>query len=514
MNSKYERSRSEIPIKSIQDKKLKGTLRRTNKKFKHAVQKAAQAEILLMDEGGLLEAEGLERTWKFTQKSLGEHVDLNTARKMFDLKLDELGPYSMDYTRNGRHLLIGGRKGHLAAFDWQSGSLACEVQLGETIKAVQWLHNETMFAVAQKKYTYIYDKTGMELHCLRSHIEANRLQFLPYHYLLVSVGNAGYLKYQDTSTGQLVAECRTRLGRCDAMVQNPQNAIVSLGHANGAVTLWSPSISTPLVKMLCHQGPVQSIAVDNGGNYMATTGLDGQMKIWDVRTYKTLHTYYTKSPASTLSISQQGMLAVGYGPHLSVWKDPFRVKQKEPYMTHLFAGSVLQNIQFCPFEDILGCGHSKGFSSLVVPGSGEPNFDSLSSNPFSTLKQRQETEVHSLLDKLQPEMITLDPNIIGKIDRDFKDVIAEEKKREWEVCFPFNVVFLFIHLTEACNIVYLRPTIRHKSLFLPIVLVANHRRCVATCASNPTSSTLVVKKSKRGLRRRDRREKRNLRVQL
>ena len=33
----------------------------------------------------------------------------------------------------------------------------------------------------------------------------------------------------------------------------------------GTVTLWSPNMSTPLVKMLTHKGPVMSLAVDNTG---------------------------------------------------------------------------------------------------------------------------------------------------------------------------------------------------------------------------------------------------------
>ena len=106
---------------------------------------------------------------------------------MFDLKLHPLGPYTLNYTRNGKYLLIGGKKGHLATFDWKNARLTCELQLNETIRAVQWLHNETMFAVAQKKYTYIYDNTGMELHCLRNHVEVNAMQFLPYHFLLATV---------------------------------------------------------------------------------------------------------------------------------------------------------------------------------------------------------------------------------------------------------------------------------------------------------------------------------------
>ena len=219
----------------------------------------------------------MERTYKFTQKEISENIEVSSAAKGFNLDLDKFGPYSINYTRNGKYMLIAGEKGHVASFDWKSGSLGCEMHLRETVRDITWLHNETMYAVAQKKYVYIYDNTGMEIHCLRNHVEPNRLEFLPYHFLLTSIGNSGFLKYQDTSTGNLVAEHRTKLGKCDTMTQNPWNAIIHLGHYNGTVTMWSPNMTTPLVKMLCHRGGVKSIAVDSQGKYMATSGMDGQL---------------------------------------------------------------------------------------------------------------------------------------------------------------------------------------------------------------------------------------------
>ena len=163
---------------------------------------------------------------------------------------------------------------------------------------------------------------------------------------------------------------------------------------------------------------------------MVTSGLDSQMKVWDVRMFKPVSQYYTSRPATTLDISQRDFLGVGFGAHVQIWKDALRTKAKSPYMRHAIPGSVIASggLRFRPFEDALMLGHSKGLSSIVVPGSGEPNFDSFAANPFETNKQRRETTVHRLLDKLAPEMIQLDPNNIGRVDRASSEVLAEERK--------------------------------------------------------------------------------------
>ncbi|KAI8143203.1 U3 snoRNP-associated protein Utp7 [Fennellomyces sp. T-0311] len=428
---KYQRGKP-VPFKKVRSGKLRGKLERQEEKIRDAIQSAARAEMLLGEEAGFLEAEGLEKTYQFKQNQLAKEADINTAQKIFSLDLPDHGPYSIDYTRNGRHLLVGGKAGHLAAFDWQTGKLHCEIHVNELVRDVKWLHNETMFAAAQKQYVYIYDNNGLEIHRLKNHNDTTKLEFLPYHYLLASIGNAGYLRYQDTSTGQLVAELRTKLGPCATMAQNPWNAILHLGHANGTVTLWSPNMSQPAVKMQCHRGNVQALAVDPTGRYMSTAGLDGQLKIWDIRKYEILQEYYSPRPAASLSISQRGLLGVGWGSHVTVWKDAFLTKQNSPYMNHLQPSSSIRDIQFVPYEDVLGFGHAKGISSIVIPGAGEPNFDSLAANPYQTKKQRQEAEVHSLLDKLQPDMIALDPTNVGRMTKMSRGDIMRIRKEERE----------------------------------------------------------------------------------
>jgi U3 small nucleolar RNA-associated protein 7 len=86
-------------------------------------------------------------------------------------------------------------------------------------------------------------------------------------------------------------------------------------------------------------------------------------------------------------------------------------------MTHTFPGVPVHDVRFCPFDDVLGVGHSAGFTSLIVPGAGEPNFDSLEADPYEGKRRRREREVNSLLDKVPFDMITLDPDLVGQLDR-------------------------------------------------------------------------------------------------
>lgn len=78
------------------------------------------------------------------QEDLAREVQNGAAAKVFDLHLPHLGPYSLDFTRNGRHMLIAGRKGHLAIVDWQRAHIITELQVRS-----QGLHGHSAFASEQ-----------------------------------------------------------------------------------------------------------------------------------------------------------------------------------------------------------------------------------------------------------------------------------------------------------------------------------------------------------------------------
>ncbi|XP_006796599.1 WD repeat-containing protein 46 [Neolamprologus brichardi] len=321
--------------------KLRDIIARSEDASEMAQKQAARFDLLLPEEAGFLEGDEDEDTCMISQEDIAEAVDITSGAKYFNLKLSQFGPYRLDYSKTGRHLLLGGRRGHVACIDWASKQLMCEINVMESVNDVKWLHTEAMYAVAQKKWLYIYDSNGIELHCIRKFNDVLRMQFLPYHFLLATAVSS---------------------------------------------------------------------------QYMVTSGMDKKLKVYDVRTFKPLKSYFLPAGAACLSLSQKGLLSAATGDVVQVYKDVCSMPVTKPYMAHRLRGTVW-GLHFCPFEDVLGIGHGDGFTSMLVPGAGEPNFDGLDANPYRSAKQRQEWEVKALMEKIQPDLISLDPTELAQVDQ-------------------------------------------------------------------------------------------------
>uniref|UniRef100_A0A8C4PYX1 WD repeat domain 46 n=1 Tax=Eptatretus burgeri TaxID=7764 RepID=A0A8C4PYX1_EPTBU len=402
------------PMDGVRGDTERSRLKLQEKTREKAAEQAARHTAFAANEPGFVEADDGEETARLHQEDLKDSVDVASAAKRFDLSLPHFGPYSARYSANGRSLLLGGRGGHVAAIAWRSHKLACEFHAGGNVRAISWLHTEGWFAAAGR-WLSVYDSQGIEVHCVKRVHDALHLRFLPHHFLLASVNSRSFLHYLDVSVGTEVANIPMRIGRPSAMALNPQNAIVSVGTHNGVVRMWAPSCHEPLVSMLCHRGPVRSVAVSSGGEYMVTAGGEGKVILWDLRSLSPLNSIGILGGVGHLEFSQRGLLAIASGRNIKVYQPLSSGKFGDPYLSH-YLSAAASSLHFCPFEDILGVGHSAGFSSLLVPGAGEPNFDALEVNPYQSKKQRQEWEVKALLEKIPSDLISLDPHQLNRLD--------------------------------------------------------------------------------------------------
>lgn len=359
-------------------------------------------------------------TDQITQNDLIENSDLNAQKKVFDLLLDKSstsnskkGPYQVQYTSSGRGVLIGGHGGHISALKWNQFELMHEVDTEQPIYAMQWMMDDSMYAVAQQLRTYVFNDKGVEIHSMHDFYKVRYLSYLPFHFLLVGATKDTNVIYKDISIGKNVANIQLDPTHC--MTPNHYNAVMCVGHSNGQVSMVTPRDHNkkPVVSMFCHQGPVKHIAVDPSGQFMVTASMDNTAKVWDIRkTYQPLSMIDIPSTVSALTISQTGMTAIGYDDCVVIWKHATHLNRRA-YMKHKVPIGNVRSLDFCPYEDVLGIGHTKGFSSILIPGSGQQNYDSRLPNPYSTEKQIKDYNVKSLLEKIPSDMITLNPHVIG-----------------------------------------------------------------------------------------------------
>jgi hypothetical protein len=132
------------------------------------------------------------------------------------------------------------------------------------------------------------------------------LEYLPYHFLLVSHDNYK-LRYYDTTTGYVVADHNAK-NTYTTMRQNKGNAVIALGTAKGVVQWWTPGIGTPAVELFVG-GKVDAIGFYKGYMYTAAD----KLKIWDTRMLKPLQEMALPRRVTSLEVSDSGLLALNYG---------------------------------------------------------------------------------------------------------------------------------------------------------------------------------------------------------
>ncbi|KAI4840767.1 U3 small nucleolar RNA-associated protein 7 [Plasmodium brasilianum] len=352
-----------------------------------------------------------EKKIHISQKYIYDRADIGTQKKVIDLSLN-MGPYTCTYSRNGKYLLTTGDKGHITLIDTQNLETLCELEVCETVRCNTILHNHKLFAVSQKKYMYIYDNTGLEVNCIKDILYTYQMEFLPYHFLLTSVGEFGELVYQDITMGNIITRKKTKRGPCSIMKQNKHDAIIYLGHSNGHVTLWSPNVDKCICDIYCHYTPISSIAVSD--NYLISASIDCTYKIWDMRKLEYIKSYREHNIINNIDISDTSIVAFCMNSHFKTYKNLFT--KPEVYLTHNTYGDKINSISFQPFEDICCAGLKYSVKSFLVPGSGLANIDTFVNNPYETKKQVRENEVRLLLDKLSPDTIQFKRNEIGKVN--------------------------------------------------------------------------------------------------
>ena len=120
------------------DKKLNDQFIR-NSKLHKMISKETKRNFQYLEnepDGYMVPENENEKTLKVSQDYLKNTLPKYNADNIFDLELEDKAPFYIDYTRNGKYLLLAGEKGNISMLDWKEKNLICEFDTDSKISNV------------------------------------------------------------------------------------------------------------------------------------------------------------------------------------------------------------------------------------------------------------------------------------------------------------------------------------------------------------------------------------------
>ncbi|KAI5181792.1 U3 small nucleolar RNA-associated protein 7 [Nematocida sp. AWRm80] len=353
-----------------------------------------------------------------TTDDIEDYLNEPIKEKAYKLHMEK-GPYKVRYTPSGDSMLCVG-KTEVKTVNTQTLNAEVETELYDDLYDGTYLHSNAFYALAQSKAVYIYDRDGVELHVLRSHVGARALTFLQDHFLLTSFSDRGMLRYHDTTIGKLVSEISTK-ERGIAMTHDRSNGVVYLAGASGHISLWTPRTSEYLSKVLCHKSRVNNIQVSENGSILYTTA-GGDLSQWDIRNmFQPLSTESYGMPITSLTVSQTGLIALASRNRVNIIN-----QQNELVLSHHTARSITHSLSFMPYEDVLTIGTIHGIENIIVPGAGQELYRR-HENPKASKTEKKNAEIRRILEKIPADMIALENETATEVKELFKEEILPQK---------------------------------------------------------------------------------------
>lgn len=102
-------------------------------------------------------SEAETKTDKPQSTNYEDNVGIDAYAKSFKLTLNEFGPYRIDYSKEGKSLLLTGATGHVAVMDWKTKRLSCEMNVMEKMVAGTFLNDQNTYALSGRNSVQIYN---------------------------------------------------------------------------------------------------------------------------------------------------------------------------------------------------------------------------------------------------------------------------------------------------------------------------------------------------------------------
>ena len=197
-------------------------------------------------------------------------------------------PQSLTFTRDGKHLLIGGGRhshsGCAVLVDVVTGDRISKVgdEL-DTVLAADITADKKRIAIAgPQKMVRIFDTfTGDLIVEMKKHTDwVFSLRFSPDGVLLASGDRSNGLVVWEAQTGLLYMDCVGHKGEIRGLDFRPDSNVLASASMDGTIKLWDMPEMKEIKSWGAHGGGATAVAYAQNG-MIASTGMDSKVKLWN-----------------------------------------------------------------------------------------------------------------------------------------------------------------------------------------------------------------------------------------
>ena len=212
---------------------------------------------------------------------------------------------SIDLSKDGKKLVSGSWDKTVRIWDVESGKLLNTLKgHHQDINCVRFNPDGSKIASSSKDSTIILwdSQSGKELLKKSCNGQFLATAFSPDGKTFAGSCQINFIYIWDIATGNQLQELRKGYLPCSSVEYNKTGTMIA-GGSFTSITIWEPNKGTEIKTFSGHLNIIKGLLVSRDGKYLASSGSEGILKIWEIATGKRINSFPNYSAATSSCFS-------------------------------------------------------------------------------------------------------------------------------------------------------------------------------------------------------------------